>query len=311
MDVIFTPELVTPLGVKIKYVAVANLFSCVISAGEKIWCWGSNPSGRCGNSGRKPDTTPSGVVGGIDYEEEVVSVCCGLSNCAALTEGGGKRTVWTWGEGNRGALGRGQAHFQDCLTPVEVRFFLVNNLEIESIAGSSSHFAAVSKFYNRVYVWGANYYGQCGIGRFKMTSVFTPTNVLLPVGLQFVSLACGGDHTLVIMEEKRRENGRKGARHVFSWGRADTGQLGNSKKIYIARKRGGEAIYDKKNIFIPTEIYFPDSDSELLRIGCGRASSYCLRAKFFHLNDKKMQNEKIAVIKGLFMVKANRRTSKK
>lgn len=68
----------------------------------------------------------------------------------------------------------------------------------------------------KLYSWGDNYHGQCGVGE-EGTEKHYPVPVKGLEGKHIVQVACGRDHTLAL----EYDHG-----HVYSWGRGSYGVLG-------------------------------------------------------------------------------------
>jgi parallel beta-helix repeat protein len=92
-----------------------------VSAGEghcmaldifgNVWTWGDNYYGQLGIGTEDPcSLTPVKVVGpgGIGYLNNIVSISAGYWHCIAIDSNG---TIWTWGLGEEGQLGRGNQNF--------------------------------------------------------------------------------------------------------------------------------------------------------------------------------------------------------
>lgn len=71
-----------------------------------------------------------------------------------------------------------------------------------------------------LYAWGANHYGQLGIG--KVThSESKPTRITSLAGVPIAFIACGGNHSFALSCSGT----------VFGWGKNTSGQLGLNNEI--------------------------------------------------------------------------------
>ena len=70
-----------------------------------------------------------------------------------------------------------------------------------------------------VYCWGKHSDGQLGLGGIEDQQVLSPRHCKYLSGLSVHSIACGEDHTLLLMNDGS----------VYSCGNNDAGQLGHDK----------------------------------------------------------------------------------
>lgn len=185
----------------IKTVAYGSRHSLALAAEGTVWTWGKASYGYLGLGHHHSCTTPQQVRGITD----VIAVACGESHSLALKKDG---TVWAWGLHSDGQLGVGYNDFVDnCTTPKQV----LGITDVIEVACGDNHSLALKKD-GTVWAFGANYYGQLGLGH-KNTG-YTPEQVL---GLTNVrSVMTGGFHSFALMK-----NGT-----VWSWGHNIGNRLG-------------------------------------------------------------------------------------
>jgi alpha-tubulin suppressor-like RCC1 family protein len=105
-----TPVAVSTLSAGGLAVSAGHTWSCAVSAGGAVQCWGHNVYGQLGD-GTTTDRSTPGVVSGLSTG--AVTVAGRTTHTCAVTSGG---IVKCWGRGDDGQLGDGTA--TDRLTPV-------------------------------------------------------------------------------------------------------------------------------------------------------------------------------------------------
>ncbi|XP_020588013.1 ultraviolet-B receptor UVR8 [Phalaenopsis equestris] len=137
----------------------------------------------------------------------VVLIAAGASHSVALLS---DKVVATWGRGEDGQLGHGDA--EDSLLPTLLR--TLDSSEISSIVCGADHTIAYSESDLQVYSWGWGDFGRLGHG--NSSDVFTPQPIKALQGIRIKQIACGDSHCLAVTMEGI----------VQSWGRNQNGQLG-------------------------------------------------------------------------------------
>ncbi|EEF39472.1 ultraviolet-B receptor UVR8 [Ricinus communis] len=137
----------------------------------------------------------------------VLLISAGASHSVALLSG---NVVCTWGRGEDGQLGHGDA--QDRLSPTILS--TLEGLEIISVICGADHTIAYSESHTDVYSWGWGDFGRLGHG--NSSDLFTPQPIRQLHGLKIKQIACGDSHCLAVTMEGQ----------VQSWGRNQNGQLG-------------------------------------------------------------------------------------
>jgi len=199
---LFTVAAAAPTGAG--SVAAGGAFTCVVTAGGGVQCWGSNGSYELGDGTSVSRGSAADVTG---LTSGVVSVAAGPSgsHACALTNGG---AVKCWGQNSYGQLGDGTTTAR--ATPVDVVGLAGS---ATAIAVSAGHTCALTTG-GGVKCWGRNSYGQLGDG--MTTNRSTPVDVTgLTSGV--VAVAAGYYHTCAVTS----------AGAVQCWGYNNYGQLGD------------------------------------------------------------------------------------
>ncbi|WP_424359022.1 RCC1 domain-containing protein [Methanocella sp. MCL-LM] len=145
--------------------------SMALDANGTLWYWGSNFAGESGSIGNNsnPESLYVAYPVIVKNVSGIESMCSGGHFCVALDR---NHTLWTWGTGIFGTLGR---DFDNSMslsysTPGAIRS--IPNVTALSVG---NEFVAVLTDDNTVWTWGNHYYGQLGNG----TNI-TCTEELLP-----------------------------------------------------------------------------------------------------------------------------------
>ena len=213
-----------------------NSFTVALMDNGTVWTWGS---GNLGDGTSSASYYPVQVVKSVSstgertYLDNIVSVAAGNSHALALDTNG---RVWTWGSNANGQLGRTGS------TSVAAEVSIVGDTDdsanIIAIAAGKEHSLALTSD-GRVYAWGLNNYGQLGHGTSGTHSVYnytgdvaryeTPVIIMdLNNGKEtqihsIVSISAGGDSSILV----------RGDGTVFTFGKADNGQLGYGENLTV------------------------------------------------------------------------------
>ena len=158
-DVVAPKEI--DLGTTYLSVSSGSYFSCGVTSGSDIKCWGYNEHGRLGDSGVELRRTPVAINSGYSFTKlalgsgpsvaglELGRSICGLNSLGELK---------CWGENKNGQVGVGSfGGSYSILKPVDQ----VNTFKDVSVGGNFS--CAVSSA-GQLKCWGKNNYGQLGDG---------------------------------------------------------------------------------------------------------------------------------------------------
>lgn len=198
------PVGVLGLGAVITDVEAGSYYTCALTSGGAIKCWGYNGSGQIGNGSQDLSVRQPATVLGLGAGARAIAV--ESVHACALTGTGGVRC---WGSNENGGLGNGTQ--TSSRTPVDVVGLETGATAI--VVGWEYSCALTAN--GAVKCWGRNSSGQLGDG--------TTTNRLVPVAVVgltsgVVAIAAGTDHTCALSSTGR----------VKCWGANVTGQLGNA-----------------------------------------------------------------------------------
>ncbi|MEZ5465682.1 MAG: hypothetical protein R3F22_10750 [Lysobacteraceae bacterium] len=209
-----TPVGVVGLGAGALGVAASGRHSCAVTAAGALVCWGTENIGELGN-GDQDNFGPNvwyaapQPVGGLG--SGVIQVSSYWKHSCALTGAG---DVYCWGENVAGKLGDGSTDNRYVATPV-------NGLGGSAVSiAVGEHHSCAAMATGIVKCWGANDFGQLGIGAFDGNDHPSPETV--PGLSSIIRVAAGGDNSCALTD--------MGA--LTCWGRNDWGQLGNGDDNY-------------------------------------------------------------------------------
>ena len=176
-------------GLRFQHVVAGGQFTCGITTGDEVFCWGRNDIGQLGTgSSAGASSTPAEIAGNRRYRQ----VRAGLGNaaCAIATS----RDAYCWGGG---PLGNGSIRSR---VPVRVG----NQLEWAQLSVGGTHACGITTT-NQAWCWGRNEQGQLGNG--TTTRSGGPTRSA--EGLAVAQIAAGGATTCAVLLDAR----------AFCWGR--------------------------------------------------------------------------------------------
>jgi len=185
------------------YVDTGPWSSCAIKTTGRMYCAGSNDTGRLGTGTADTGSYPAfSEVSGSATTWKQVATGNGF-NCATRTTG----ALYCWGEGSDYRLGNGST--TDRYSP-----YALTDTDWDTLAIGRRHGCAI-KTDGRLFCWGLNASGQLGDG--TLTTQGTPTAVVPASGTNaFLMVTGGSDHTCAI----------KTNRTLWCWGDNATYQLG-------------------------------------------------------------------------------------
>jgi len=203
--------------------------NCALLTNRQIRCWGdSTTNGSLGNGVPDVDSPRPTIVRNVADTGPLTAVRnvahSGYHGCANLTNG----QVRCWGENDTAQLGNNTLDPHD--TPVvTLRNGATGPLTNVQQVGVGTEFSCALLTNGQVRCWGANDYGQVGVGSIDAFVRPVPQDVAAPSGngnlTGVVQVDVGDSHTCVV-----RSN-----REVRCWGYGIYGQLGNGAEVTRGR----------------------------------------------------------------------------
>ncbi|XP_050562405.1 probable E3 ubiquitin-protein ligase HERC3 isoform X1 [Spodoptera frugiperda] len=191
----------------IKAVAAGEFHTMYLTNSGHLYSCGNNEVGQLGrHTDNREGKTPALVE--TFKECTVSSVACGIQHSVAVDEWG---QLFSWGSDSMGQLGSNLGmHAQD--KPKFVKVLATRN--VIQVACGAYHSIALTNN-GDLFSWGANSYGQCGLGTMTNKEMI-PQAITSLLGVPIAMIACGSNHTFALS--------KSGA--VFGWGKNTHGQLG-------------------------------------------------------------------------------------
>lgn len=202
------PERVKRFGVRaVRDVACGQRHTLVLLANGSVYSCGSNDFGQLGQdrSMRKLEQVSALAA------HEIRAVACGEAHSLALSDAG---QVFAWGCNRQGQLGCGTED-ESRLRPRVVK--RLATLHVVQIACGTAHCLALASN-GELFGWGANGYGQLGLGGSSVVDERLPRRVSHLVGVPLAQVACGAMHSVALTPSGT----------LLVWGRNSSGQLGLS-----------------------------------------------------------------------------------
>ena len=209
------PVAVSLARASVVQISAGDEHACALLSTGAVWCWGDNADGQLGDGTTVSSDKPVQVTGlsGVGVIAAGEDDTCAIN---ATSEG-----LSCWGLNNFSQLGDGTTTNRTTPVPVAGLSSGVNQVS----AGYEQTCAIVTVASPQAECWGANGYGQVGVGSLS-TSVKVPTVV---VGLVTnpasgqggpAQISAGGWHTCAVLA----------LGPVECWGRNSMGQIGDGTK---------------------------------------------------------------------------------
>ncbi|CAI8007319.1 E3 ubiquitin-protein ligase HERC2 [Geodia barretti] len=181
--------------------------ACILDDGS-LYTWGKGRYGRLGHNDYETQYKPKQVM--ALKGEKIVAVACGSGDAHSLAAS--KETVFSWGDGDYGKLGRGGNEGSKVPKRVDS---LSGKGVVKLMCGSQFSIALTTKN-GHIYTWGKGDYYR--LGHADDSHQRLPKRVMGPLANKIVvDVACGSLHCVCCTS-----NGQ-----VFTWGDNDEGQIGN------------------------------------------------------------------------------------
>lgn len=169
--------------------------------------WGTGNNGELG-LGKYVTFSPSPQVIPRFKSMCIVQIAAGPQHVLAINS---EKKLFSWGKGSKGRLGLGD--FADRFTPEYVSFY--EDYDVEYCATGDAHSAvlisasstkvdgSIARLKN-LSTFGCGYHGRLGNGTNRNCCVPVTVTDWLPSlrGLQILQVACGGSHTLALLERR-------------------------------------------------------------------------------------------------------------
>ncbi|XP_034287268.1 E3 ubiquitin-protein ligase HERC2 isoform X1 [Pantherophis guttatus] len=213
-------------GIEVVDIAAGGAHSACITAAGDLYTWGKGRYGRLGHGDSEDQLKPKLVEALQGYR--VIDIACGSGDAQTLclTD---DDTVWSWGDGDYGKLGRGGS--DGCKVPMKIDSLTgVGVIKVEC----GSQFSVALTKSGTVYTWGKGDYHRLGHG--SDDHVRRPRQVQGLQGKKVIAIATGSLHCVCCTEDGE----------VYTWGDNDEGQLGDGTTNAIQRPRLVAALQGKK-----------------------------------------------------------------
>ncbi|XP_033122621.1 RCC1 and BTB domain-containing protein 1-like isoform X2 [Anneissia japonica] len=197
-----SPKLISNTGnlgsCKVTQIACGSHHTLALTEMGEMYAWGYNNCGQVGTGATANINTPRKVAS-VLAGKKVVSIACGQTFSLALTQHG---EIYGWGYNGNGQLGLGNNVNQ----PSPCRVSSIQNTVVSQIVCGYAHALALSDT-GVLFAWGANSYGQLGIG--NKANLATATPIASDIGRFIEVAATHYNHVSTAMGE----NGT-----VYMWG---------------------------------------------------------------------------------------------
>src|SRR5579859_3586889 len=195
-----TPVDVSGLSSGVVKIVTGGEFSCALTSGGGVKCWGWNAFGQLGDGTKSQHTTPVDVVG---LASGITAAAAGELQACVTTSGGG---VKCWG-----AVYDFSTPY---LTPIDIPGLATG---VTGLAPGYDHTCVLAS--GGVKCWGDNSQGQLGNGTTANST--TAVNLIGSFGT-VIGIAAGTFHTCLLTTTG----------NVYCWGNDDSGQVGNGTPLY-------------------------------------------------------------------------------
>uniref|UniRef100_A0A8C0GP25 E3 ubiquitin-protein ligase HERC2 n=1 Tax=Chelonoidis abingdonii TaxID=106734 RepID=A0A8C0GP25_CHEAB len=178
-------------GIEVVDIAAGGAHSACITAAGDLYTWGKGRYGRLGHGDSEDQLKPKLVEALQGYR--VIDIACGSGDAQTLclTD---DDTVWSWGDGDYGKLGRGGS--DGCKVPMKIDS--LTGLGVVKVECGSQFSVALTKS-GAVYTWGKGDYHRLGHG--SDDHVRRPRQVQGLQGKKVIAIATGSLHCVCCTED--------------------------------------------------------------------------------------------------------------
>ena len=192
--------------------------SIALASDGTVYTWGFNQYGQLGNNTTTNSRSPIAVqtAGTPLAGKTIVQIAAGADHSLALDSDG---ALYAWGSNAYGQLGNGTTTNSSVPVAVKIAGTPLAGKTIVQIAAGANHNMALTSD-GAVYTWGWNYHGQLGNNtKTNSNTIVAVRTIGTPLaGKKIVKITAGQGHSLALTDGGM----------VYTWGRNDTGQLGNN-----------------------------------------------------------------------------------
>ncbi len=198
---------ITAESVSFTSVEPGYFYTCGVSTGGVVYCWGRDDIGQGGGSANLTqcgDTPCLTAPGAVDRTLVFSSVSTGFLNTCGVTAAG---AAYCWGGNTDGQFGNGSTGPEVSTTPLEVS----GGLSFASVSVGSQHTCGLVPS-GSIYCWGANQFNQLGNGSSVESAIPVPVSGVVT----FASVNTLGFHSCGVATDNT----------AYCWGANFDGRLG-------------------------------------------------------------------------------------
>jgi alpha-tubulin suppressor-like RCC1 family protein len=175
--------------ISIVKMASMSTYAIAIDVHGAVYVWGTGGSAGSLHSS-KVDIQPQ-LLEALPLRSKVVDVSCGLGHALFLLDTG---RVLAWGNGGNGRLGIGDVGDRTEASPIAS----LHHEVITAIQCGASHSLVLTN-QGKVYSWGKNSQGQCGLGHMEDTN--RPALIRKLDEITIIELSAGWEHSIVLSSD--------------------------------------------------------------------------------------------------------------
>lgn len=201
--------------VYIKSISAGDYYTCALSGGGEVYCWGENSKDQFGDGTSPSNHLPTKFdISSFTSDYQITEIDAGSETMCARTAMG---TGYCWGEGDDGQIGDGNA--TDATTPEIVDMSDHIHTYFKKIKTGKNHSCGITGA-GQVHCWGDNSYGQLGDGTYDQAD--------LPSRIDDDYYMASYDHKMhQVVTGKYFSCGLSGRGIAYCWGKNSSGVFGN------------------------------------------------------------------------------------